>query len=78
MFAINIKNLKKLKYYIILKKTLSLSIIYSKVGNMKKYLKKKNQLKNYKILVYLIIQKSIKKYIIMPEENINQEFGLKK
>ena len=43
--------------------------------NMKKYLKKEDQLKRF--LVYLIIQKSIRKYIIMSEENISQEFKLK-
>ena len=32
MFAINIENLKKLKYSIFLKKTLSLSIVYRKCG----------------------------------------------
>ena len=32
MFGINIENLKKLKYHI-LKKTLSLCIVYSKCGN---------------------------------------------
>ena len=47
MFAINIENLKTLKYHIFLKKTLDLSIYYSKCGHEdKKYLKKKNQLKN--------------------------------
>ena len=29
MFAINIENLKKLKYYTFLRKTLSLTIVYS-------------------------------------------------
>ena len=34
MFAINIENLKKLKYHIFfLKKTLSFSIVYSKCGH---------------------------------------------
>ena len=32
MFAINIENFKKLKYYIF-KKTLSISIVYSKCGH---------------------------------------------
>ena len=45
MFAINIKNPKKLKYHIF-QKTLRFSIVYSKCGHeYKKYLKKKNQLK---------------------------------
>ena len=46
--------------------------------NMKKYLKKKNQLKYYKFLVKLIIQKWIIEYKIVSEENISQEFRLKK
>ena len=33
MFAINIENVKKLKYCIFSKKTLSLSIVYSKWGH---------------------------------------------
>ena len=32
-FTINIENLKKLKYHIFKKKTLSLSIVYSKCGH---------------------------------------------
>ena len=38
---------------------------------MKKYLKKKSQLK------FLIIQKSIRKYIMISEKSMNQEFRLK-
>ena len=45
---------------------------------MKKSLKNKNHLKYYKFLVQLIVQKSIRKFKIMPEENINQEFRLEK
>ena len=33
MFAINIENLKILKYHIFLKKTLGISIVYSKCGH---------------------------------------------
>ena len=33
MFAINIENLKKLNYHILFKKTLCLSIVYSKCGH---------------------------------------------
>ena len=33
MFAINIENLKKLKYHILKKKTLGLSNVYSKCGH---------------------------------------------
>ena len=40
MFAINIENLKNLKHHISLKKTLDLSIVYSKCGHeYKKILK---------------------------------------
>ena len=54
MFGISMKSPKKLKYHIYhnynfhFKKTLCLSIVYSKCGleHEKKYLKKKNQLKN--------------------------------
>ena len=45
--------------------------------NIQKYLKKKIQLKYCKILVQLLIQKSIRNYVIMSEENISQEFRLK-
>ena len=41
---------------------------------MKKYLKKKNQLRNWKILVYLKIYNYFKN---MAEENISQEFRFK-
>ena len=43
MTAINIKNLKQLKYYIFKKVFLLFTV--SVVMNMKNYLKKKNQLK---------------------------------
>ena len=46
MFPINIENLKKLKYYIFLKKhSFFLLFTVSVVMNMNKNLKKKNQLK---------------------------------
>ena len=51
MFATNVENLENLKSYLFFKKSLSLSIFYKKLlivlplVNMKKYLKKKNQLK---------------------------------
>ena len=45
MFAINTENLNALKYHIFLKKTLGLSICFSKSDHeYKKYVKKKNQL----------------------------------
>ena len=46
MFAINIENLQTLKYHIFLEKhKLFLLFTVSVVMNIKKYLKKKNQLK---------------------------------
>ena len=47
MFAINVENLKKLKYDILKKKTVFSLFTVTVVNNMKKYLKRKNQL-NYK------------------------------
>ena len=53
MFAKNIENLEKIKYYIFLKKheVFLLFITVSVIMNMKNYLKKKNQLKYKKFLV---------------------------
>ena len=66
---------KNFKIYIFLK-TLLLSIFYSKCGHeyKKKYLNKNSQLKYYKLLVYVLIQKSIRIYIMVSEENVSQEF----
>ena len=50
MFAINIENLKKLKYYIF-KKTLSISIVYSKCGH--EYEKKFKEEESVEILEML-------------------------
>ena len=45
--------------------------------NMKKYLKNKNQW-NYQIfLVQLVMQKTIRNYIIMTEENMRQKLERK-
>ena len=57
--------------------TLVVSIVYSKCGH-KKIFKEKNRLKYWNFFVWLLIWKSIRKYIIMTEENIIQEFRLKK
>ena len=57
--------------------TLAVSIVYSKCGH-KKIFKEKNRLKYWNFFVWLLIWKSIRKYIIMTEENIIQEFRLKK
>ena len=64
---------KNFKIYIFLK---TLSIFYSKCGHeyKKKYLNKNSQLKYYKLLVYVLIQKSIRIYIMVSEENVSQEF----
>ena len=53
MFAIDIENLKALKYHIFFKKTLGLSIVWSKCSHKyRKYLQKKNnKLKYWKFLV---------------------------
>ena len=45
--------------------------------NMKKHLKNKNQWKYQKFLVQLIIENSIREYIIMTEENMRQKFRKK-
>ena len=46
MFVINIENFKKLKYHIFFKKHQSFVLLTESVAiNIKKYLKKKNQLK---------------------------------
>ena len=45
--------------------------------NMRTYLKKKNQLKYWKLLAQLIIYKSIRKHIIISEGNMSQQFRLK-
>ena len=49
VFVVNRENLKKIKYYIFKKIILLLTV--SVVMNMKKCLKKKNQLKYYKFLI---------------------------
>ena len=51
MFAINIENQKKLKYHILKKKTLCLSIVYSKCGHeYGKLFKEKESIEILKIL----------------------------
>ena len=45
--------------------------------NITKYLKKKIQLEYQKLLVWLLIKKSIRKCLITCEENGSQEFRLK-
>ena len=67
---------KNFKILYIFLKTLFVSIFYSKCGHeyKKKCLNKNSQLKYYKLLVYVLIQKSIRIYIIVSEENVSQEF----
>ena len=51
MFAINIKNLKTLKYYILKKKTLDLFFAYSKCGHeYKKLFKEEESIEILKII----------------------------
>ena len=50
MFAINIENLKKLKYHIFKKKTLSLSIVYSKCSHEYEKIIKEDSIEILKIL----------------------------
>ena len=79
MFVINIKSFKKTKISYIFKKTLSPSIVHSKCGHKyEKIFKEEESNETLKILSFINTWKSIRKYIIMPERNINQEFRLKK
>ena len=76
IIVISIVNLKIRKYDTLQKKTLILCIICSKCENEdKKHLKKQNQLRYYKFLVYLKIYDYFKS---MTEGNISQELRLKK
>ena len=76
MFAINIENVKKLKYHI-LKKTLSLSIVYSTCGH--EYEKIFKEEESIEILKTLGVINNIEEHNInMSGENISQEFRLKK
>ena len=73
---------RKLKKYISysFKETFSLYIAFtvSMVMNMKKYLKKKNQLKYKKIIGLINDKEEYQKNIITIEENISQHFTKKK
>ena len=76
MFAINLDNLKKIKYYFFLKKTLSLFIVYSRWGH--EYEKIFKEEESIKILKILGLTTDIKEYQkIVSEENLSQEFSLK-
>ena len=50
MFAINIENLKKLKYHIFLKKALSISVVYSKCEHEYEKMFKEESIKILRIL----------------------------
>ena len=60
MFAINLDNLKKIKYYFFLKKTLSLFIVYSRWGH--EYEKIFKEEESIKILKILGLTTDIKEY----------------
>ena len=66
------RKLRKTKISYIVFKKMSLSIVYSKSGH-----EYEKTLKEEESIEILKIWKSIKKYIIMSEENISQEFRLK-
>ena len=72
MFVINIENSKKKIIY--LKKTFSLSIAYKKCGHeYKNIFKEKESIKMWKIHGLTSNVKGYQKYIIIPEENMNQD-----
>ena len=76
MFVINIENSKKKKKkkIIYLKKTFSLSIAYKKCGHeYKNIFKEKESIKMWKIHGLTSNVKGYQKYIIIPEENMNQD-----
>ena len=70
------RKFEKLKISYVLEKTLVLSIISSKCKNEDEKIFKAEEYQ--KFLVSLIIYKSIRKYKIIFEENMDQEFRLKK
>ena len=65
MFSINIKSLKKLKYHLFFKKEESIFKEEESIGILK-VLRLINNIEEYQ------------KYIIIPEENINQELDWQK
>ena len=76
MFVINIENSKKKKKKksYIFKKTFSLSIAYKKCGHeYKNIFKEKESIKMWKIHGLTSNVKGYQKYIIIPEENMNQD-----
>ena len=71
--------MKNLKILCLLEKTLVLSIICSKCKNEdEKIFKEKESIKTLKILGSVNNIEEYEKHLIMTEENMNQEFRLKK
>ena len=66
------RKFKKYKMFYISLKRLSPSIVYSKCDHEYKKIFREESTEILIILALVIIQKSIRKYIIMPEENMNQ------
>ena len=65
MFSINIESLKKLKYHLFFKKEESIFKEEESIGILK-------------VLRLINNKKEYQKYIIIPEENINQELDWQK
>ena len=65
MFSINIESLKKLKYHLFFKKEESI-------------FKDEESIEILKVLGLINNKEEYQKYIIIPEENINQELGWQK
>ena len=75
----NISYILYLEISYIFKKTLSLSIVYNKCGHeYEKIFKEEESIEIIEIIGLINNIEEYQKYIIMPEENINQEFRLKK
>ena len=75
----NISYILYLEISYIFKKTLSLSIVYNKCGHeYEKIFKEEESIEIIEIIGSINNIEEYQKYIIMPEENINQEFRLKK
>ena len=78
MFAVNIEKFKNAKITFIFQKSLGLSIVYSKCGHeYKRIFKEEESIETLKILGLITNLKSIRKYVIMSQENISQEFRWK-
>ena len=79
ILAINIENLRKLKYHIFSKKTLSVSIVYSRCGHeYEKIFKDKGSIEILKILSLLNNIEEYQKIYNHVQKGIAQESRLKK